>query len=76
MPIQNFRIECEIDGYRNKLTGEPKAKDGGFNLTIYQRSNGKSIRALDVVGYVRADGKLGLELSTPESRFPLNSTNR
>ena len=76
MPLQNFYIECRIDGHKHEFTGEPKTKDGGFNLVIYQRSNGKHIRALDVVGYVKANGKLGLELSTPESRFPLNSTNR
>ena len=62
MPIQNFYIDCEIDGRESKLTGGPKAKDGGFSLTIYQRSEGKKITALKVAGNVRINGTLALNL--------------
>jgi len=62
MPIRNFYINCEIDGRKSRLTGGPRAKDGGFNLTIYQRSEGEKIIALEVDGVVRADGKLRLEI--------------
>ncbi len=62
MTIRNFYINCEIDGWKSKLADGPKAKDGGFNLIIYQRSKGKKIIALEVVGVVRADGKLRLEI--------------
>jgi len=70
MPIRNFYIDCEIDGRESRLTGGPRAKDGGFNLTIYQRSDGKKIKVLDVVGIAYKD-MLHLDLKTHERFFPV-----
>lgn len=62
MQLKNFYINCEIDGRKSKLAGGPKAEDGGFNLTIYQRSEGKKIKSLSVIGTVQATGRLRLEI--------------
>lgn len=72
MPIRNFYIICEIDGYKTKLKGGPRAKDGGFNLTIYQRSGSEKIMALSVRGLAYADGKLVLEIDMHDSTFPVS----
>ena len=73
MKLKNFYIDCEIDGWKSGLTGGPRAKDGGFSLTIYQRSNGKKIIALEVVGVVRTDGKLQLEILKNDNTFMVSS---
>jgi len=71
MPIKNFYIDCEIDGRKSRLTGGPRAKDGGFNLTIYQRSDGEKIKALSVMGTVRANGDLALDILMGNNFVPI-----
>ena len=55
--MRNFWIECKIDGRKTKLTGGPRSKDGGFNLTIYQRSDGESIKVLKIIGWKELDNE-------------------
>ena len=74
MPIRNFYINCEIDGYVSRLAGGPRAKDGGLNLTIHQRSNGKKIKALSLRGYAYTNGQLVLEIDMHENALPMSST--
>ena len=64
MALRNWWIECEIDGRKTKLTGGPRAKDGGFKLTIRQRNKGQSVVAAHVRGFVHANGKLYLQVET------------
>ena len=71
MPIRNFYIDCEIDGWKSKLAGGPAAKDGGFNLIIYQRSGGKKIKALEVTGIARDNGILALDILTCSGFIPI-----
>ena len=52
MAVRNFWIEAAIDGRKTRLRGGPVSKDGGFSLTIYQRSNGGIVRALVIEGMV------------------------
>lgn len=40
MAVRNFWVEASIDGYKTKLAGGPRNKDGGMSLTIYQREDG------------------------------------
>ena len=71
MPIQNFHIECVIDGRKSRLVGGPEAPDGGFSLTIHQRSEGKKITALKVTGIVRTDGQLALDILMQDNSLPI-----
>jgi len=73
MTIRNFYIECNIDGRKNVLASGPRAEDGGFNLTIYQRSEGEQITALIVAGVVNADGMLALEILRNNNTFMISS---
>jgi len=77
MPIQNFSIEykinCKIDGRKSRLLDGPTSEDGGFNLTIYQRSEGKKITALIVAGIVRDDGMLALEILRNNNTLMISS---
>jgi hypothetical protein len=66
MSMRNFWIEGIIDGRQEKLTGGPRAKEGGFDLTIYMRDNGESKRVLDIRGCANEDGTLEL-LIWPEN---------
>jgi len=68
--VRNWWIEVEIDERVTQFKAGPKTKDGGFELTIYQRDDsdptkGDSIEALHVVGLVGKDGKLRLEAKGP-----------
>ena len=71
MPIQNFYIDCEIDGHKSRLTGGPRAKNGGFNLTVYQRDSGEKIEAVKISGTVRDDVVLVLDVQTHENCVPM-----
>jgi len=52
MAVRNFWIKADIDGRKTKLTGGPRHKDGGFDLTIYMRHDGAIIEALEIRGRV------------------------
>lgn len=56
--VRNFWIKANIDGRNTALEGGPPAKDGGFDLTITQRSARGIDTALRVVGLVHADGQV------------------
>ena len=61
--MRNFWIEAEIDGKKTKLASGPRAKDGGFELTVKVRSNGESLRAVEIRGFVHSvTGKLILDV--------------
>jgi len=40
MAVRNWWIEADVDGRKTPLSGGPRSKDGGFQLTIYQRVKG------------------------------------
>lgn len=62
--VRNFWIEVEIDGRTTKLAGGPQSKDGGFVLTIKQRSKGSIIEPLHIQGYAQEDRTLRMTIST------------
>lgn len=70
MPIQNFCIECEIEGSTSSL--HTQSKKGGFSLTIYQRCDGRNIIAVKVVG-VAKDEKLQLDILRSNNTRMLSS---
>ena len=57
--VHNFWIELTVDGKKSVATG-PYRKDGGFELTIFQRDGGTIIKAHCVIGVVSDDGYLEL----------------
>ena len=40
MAVRNFWVEADIDGRQTMLSGGPRAKNGGMDVTIYQRDEG------------------------------------
>ena len=40
MAVRNFWVEADVDGYKTMLDGGPRSKDGGMDVTIYQRDDG------------------------------------
>lgn len=48
MAVRNFWVDVYIDGRKARLEGGPRGKDGGMLVTIYQRHNGSSMKALEV----------------------------
>ena len=62
--VRNFWIEASIDGRVSTFAGGPKASNGGFYLTVKQRSNGDIAKALAVQGFVGVEGDLHLVVRT------------
>ena len=58
MSMRNFWLDSDIDGRQTSLSGGPRASDGGMNVTVRQRENGKSVVACKVKCYKRNDGLL------------------
>ena len=57
--IRNFWIKVAIDDRKTVLSGGPKNKDGEFFMTIYQRNDGRSVKALEIEGII-VDDKLAI----------------
>jgi len=74
--VRNFWVDCEIDGRRTDLCGGPRSKDGGMEVVVRQRDDGRSVIAVklmceydsstdEVVTYVKdGDGNVIKEIRT------------
>ena len=71
MTVHNFQIEAHVDGRNTPLTGGPNSKDGGFDLVVYIRDEGRVLRALSVTGTADSDGNLTIRAQT-SSEVDLN----
>ena len=71
MTFRNFWIHAHVDGRESRVRGGPKARDGGLSLTLYQRSCGRVVAALQVNCFARSDGTLRLEV---EPLLPLTTS--
>lgn len=56
--VRNFWLDARIDGRSTRLSGGPRARDGGLSLILYQRNQGEVTAALRVS--CRADENGGL----------------
>ena len=62
MRVRNFYLDAEIDGRSTRLTGGPQSKDGGFYLSVKQRSNNAVTTPLVVEGEADENGELLLRI--------------
>lgn len=71
--VRNFWLEAAIDGRRSRLSGGPRAKDGGMSLTLYQRSGGSVACAMEIFCLSVESGLLVVEVVPllPETRQPV-----
>ena len=40
MAVRNFWVEADVDGYQNMVSGGPRGKTSGMDVTVYQREDG------------------------------------
>jgi hypothetical protein len=77
--VRNFWIQTQIDGRNSSIGAGPVRKDGGFDLTVYQRDAGEVRTALEIIGRAHDDGSLLLRVSVgngfPPQEIVIN-TNR
>jgi hypothetical protein len=60
--VRNFWVDGAVDGRRSRITGGPRARDGGISLTLYQRKEGSVAEALKVECLACEDGMLTVEV--------------
>lgn len=58
--IRNFWVKLDVDGKETSVATGPRSKDGGFNLRVYQRTNGGITEALTLAGRADENGELTL----------------
>ena len=49
MAVRNFWVEADVDGYETYVKGGPRRKDGGMDVTVYQREDGGIKTAIRIV---------------------------
>ena len=47
--VRNFWVEADIDGRETNANGGPRSKDGGMDVTIYQRDDGEIKTVLRII---------------------------
>lgn len=52
--VRNFWIELDVDGKASRVATGPKARNGGFTLTVKMRQNGGIITPVTI----RGDGSM------------------
>ena len=58
--VRNFFIKGQVDGVQKHIGTGPKGKEGGMTVSIYMRSDGMVMPALEIEGYAYDDGRLSL----------------
>ena len=75
MAIRNFWVTANIDGRGTKLAGGPRSKDGGMDITLYQRDNGCIETALRIRCW-EYNGKLFTDVAVNDERVARVETAR
>jgi hypothetical protein len=60
--VRNFWIELKVDGKAEPIECGPRNKDGGFQMTIYQRDAGAVATAFEIIGEADSEGRLTVEI--------------
>lgn len=61
--VRNFWLELRVDGRATVIQAGPRAKNGGFHLTIKQRDEGNIVTSMIVTGIVTERGHLQVRAS-------------
>ena len=51
--VRNFWVDLDVDGRANSVGTGPRSKDGGLDLDLYIRNDGRVAKALTVRCYRR-----------------------
>ena len=65
--VRNFWVELQVDGKAIRVETGPKARGGGFNLTILQRDKGGIVTAARISGRALSDGTIHLDVTAEKS---------
>lgn len=58
MAVRNFWVDADVDGRQTMLGSGPRAKNGGMEVTLYQREDGCISTALRIACRVNWQGQL------------------
>lgn len=60
--VRNFWIDATIDGRESRMSGGPRAKDGGMFVAMRMRNRGEVTTPLYVAGTAMPDGDMLLRV--------------
>lgn len=77
MAVRNFWADITVDGRKTKIGTGPRAKDGGMEIKIYQRSKGEITLAY-TISCGEVDGRLFTNVMKGDNKLPTtyNTTER
>jgi hypothetical protein len=58
MAVRNFWVDASVDGRKTDVGTGPRAKNGGMEVTLYQREDGCISTALRIACRVNWQGQL------------------
>lgn len=53
--VRNFWISTDADGVQKTQATGPKGADGGFDTTVYMRTDGEVQEAVEILGRAHGD---------------------
>ncbi len=67
LTLANFWVRARLDGKRTAVSAGPSGKDGGFDLAVAIRDDGKSECAVEMTGRTTSDGGLILRVNAGDA---------
>lgn len=74
--VRNFWLELSVDGSQKQIATGPRAADGGFSLTVFQRAEGSIVSALQVRGWIDGEGVIRLDVHPKSGEMVRIETKR
>lgn len=75
MAIRNFWIEGFADGRKTSCSFGPRAKNGGFTLSVKQREDNGIFKSVEIEGMADDDGTLTVVLNVVQPNGKMQSIN-
>ena len=72
--MRNYWIELSVDGRKHKVATGPRGKNGGFDLKIFVKKNGRSVLLYGINGGVDKRDRLQSQIYAPINEEILDIT--
>ena len=74
--VRNFWFDADIDGRESKVSGGPRAKDGGMVIDLFQRKEGEITKSFKIRCYEEREGMLVISIFNGEGEYICGNTTK